>query len=264
MKEDGGTKNRPMITMRRMLSIFVIPMIVVANIFYTIGLQTGLAEKSPQANLWLPGIESSPNPTDIARPYDDFIRSKYCKVRSPCIAMLSASNHQGIKSEVNQVTLAKHSIADQDPSVLQKRILVREGYCAIHLCDVIIDFNRYNENRTMWLSDSGKHKIGTMPPHWNKVAALQRWFPHYDGILLMDMDSTWISFNHSVYDLYDETVTIHYNGGGPELVMFKKHQISWAIVDSWWFFGTSPGCRYVKYPQNWRRQTQNLDMPWFW
>ena len=244
--EDAATKNRQTITMRG-ISIFALPMIVVANIFYMFGLQTGLAENKPHDNLWFPGIQRSHNPTNIVgSPYDDFIRSKYCIDKSPCIAMLSASNHQGIRSEVNQVTLAKHSISDQDSSIIQKRILVREGYCAIYFCDVIIDFNKYNENRTMWLSDSGKHKVGPMPPHWNKVAALQRWFPHYDGILLMDMDSTWISFNHSIYDLYDETVTINYNGGGPELVMFKKHQISWAIVDSWWFFGTSPGkSRYI-------------------
>lgn len=79
---------------------------------------------------------------------------------------------------------------------------MRHGYCAIHQCDVIIDFNDYRQNRTMWLAANGKNKIGPMPPHWNKVASLQRWLPHYDdGILQMDMDSTWIDFNQSVYSI---------------------------------------------------------------
>jgi hypothetical protein len=127
-------------------------------------------------------------------------------------------------------------------------------------------------HRLQWLhpkphnvvSDSGKHKVGQMPPHWNKVAALRRWLQHYDGILQMDMDATWISFNHSVYDLYRDTRNIFAAWGGPELVMIKNVEMSHCVVDSWWYHGTGPGCRYVKYPQNHKVQTQNLDMPWFW
>jgi len=40
--------------------------------------------------------------------------------------------------------------------------------------------------------------------------------------------------------------------------------MSHCILNNWWYYGTSPGCRYFKYPQNYRSQTQNLDMPWFW
>ena len=186
-------------------------------------------------------------------PYSDFIRHRYCKGKSPCIALLSASHHQGIGSEIDQRSLKQKTVSHQDQTNIKNRILVRDGYCAIHGCDVIVDFNDYHKNRSisMWLSDFGKHKVGQMPPHWNKVAALQRWLPHYDGILQMDMDSTWVLFNESVYDLFDDTSTV-YTVGSPELLLFKKGDMSHCIVDSWWYYGTSPGCRYVKYPQNHR------------
>jgi hypothetical protein len=96
---------------------------------------------------------------------------------------------------------------DKGSDMLSKRILARHGLCAMYGCDVIIDYNDYTKNRTMWLSDHGKHKVGPMPPHWNKVAALQRWLPHFDGILQMDMDTIWVDFNTSVYDLFDATST---------------------------------------------------------
>ena len=46
--------------------------------------------------------------------------------------------------------------------------------------------------------------------------------------------------------------------------MFRRGELSQCIVNNWWYYGTSPGCRYFKYPHNYRSQTQNLDMPWFW
>lgn len=238
-----------------------------------------VTDKSNSERFWIPSSPSdsasssslgstskkteSTNTAPPEDPDNDFIRKSYCNSRSPCIALLSASHHGGITSLIDPKTLSKRSTPHLDTSILHKRILVREGYCAIHQCDVIIDFNDYTKNRTMWLSDSGKHKIGQMPPHWNKVAALRRWLPHYDGILQMDMDSTWISFNHSVYDLFHDTSNV-FSNGGPELVMFKTVEMSHCVVDSWWFHGTGIGCRYVKYPQNHKGQTQNLDMPWFW
>jgi hypothetical protein len=102
---------------------------------------------------------------------------------------------------------------------------------------------------------------------YSLLTALRRWLQHYDGILQMDMDVTWISFNHSVYDLYRNTCNIFAASGGPELVMIKNVEMSHCVVDSWWYHGTGPGCagcRYVKYPQSHKVQTQNLDMPWFW
>lgn len=205
--------------------------------------------------------------TDTESPYNDFTWGKYCKDKSPCIALLSASNHEGIISKIDQRTLTnKHipkSEANKAEDSLRNRILVRHGYCAIHGCDVIVDYNDYTKNRTMWLSDHGKHKVGPMPPHWNKVASLQRWLPHFDAILQMDMDTVWVDFNTSVYELYESTPTVFFNGS-PELVLVRRGEISNCIVDSWWYYGTSPGCRYVKYPQNHKSQTQNLDMPWFW
>ena len=136
------------------------------------------------------------NPYTISRretPFgDDYIWSRYCKLNSPCIALLSASHHEGINSLVDPRTLLKSAIYDSDvknkkkaATSLNNRILVREGYCAIYNCDVIIDFNAYNTNQTMWLSDHGKHKVGPMPPHWNKVAAIRRWLPLFDAVLWM-------------------------------------------------------------------------------
>lgn len=195
----------------------------------------------------------------------DFTWYRNCREKSPCIALLSASHHEGIVSEVDPKTLLSngHGSNIGAHGSLEKRILLRQGYCKIFGCDVIIDYNQYNRNRSMWLSDYGKSKVGQMPPHWNKVAALQRWLPHFDAILLMDMDTIWVDFSSSVYNLYEATSTIYFNGG-VGLVLIKKGIISNCVVDSWWYYGTSPGCRYFKYPQNHKGQTQNLDMPWFW
>ncbi|KAL7530109.1 hypothetical protein ACHAWF_003245 [Thalassiosira exigua] len=200
----------------------------------------------------------------------DYTWSRYCKSSklSPCIAILSAAHHGGVASTIDQKTLSVRNsqnvqFAEAATNSLQQRILLREAYCAIHSCDIIIDYNNYHKHRTMWLSDHGKHKRGGMPPHWNKVAAIQRWLPHFDGVLLMDMDTVWVDFNTSVYDLFNATTTI-YSNGDPELVMFKRGEMSRCIVDKWWYHGTGPGCRYVKFPMNYRSQTPNLDMPWFW
>lgn len=202
-------------------------------------------------------------------PSDDFVWSRYCKKgKSPCIALLSAAHHGGVISKIDP----KNPTVERTPpkpdvllasNIQAKRILMREGYCAMYGCDVVIDYNDYRGNRTMWLSDHGKHKVGRMPPHWNKVAALQRWLPHFDAILQLDMDTTWVDFNTNVYDLYNSTSSIYVNRG-VGLIMIKRMDISHCIVDSWWYHGTSPGCRYFKYPENHMGQTQNLDMPWFW
>jgi len=197
--------------------------------------------------------------------FDDYKLGSYCKGRTPCIALLSASDHDGVSSSVDQQTLQKYN---RQPNAmahesLNNRILLREGYCAIYQCDSIIDFNHYNRNKTMWLSKRGGHEVGPIPPHWNKVSALKRWLPHYDGILLMDMDTTWVDFNSSIYDLYNVTKSI-YSNGNPELIMIRRSEVSNFIVDTWWYYGTSPGCRYHAYPDNYRSQTINLDMPWFW
>ena len=63
--------------------------------------------------------------------------------------------------------------------------------------------------------------------------------------------------------MFNITTSI-YTNGNPELVMFRRGELSQCIVNNWWYYGTSPGCRYFKYPHNYRSQTQNLDMPWFW
>ena len=189
--------------------------------------------------------------------YDDFTWSRYCENGSPCIALLSAADHDGIVSKIDQYTLRKQTKryeTRQEAKVdLRRRVLVREALCAIYKCDVIMDYNDYHANKTMWLSDHGKYKVGQMPPHWNKVAALKRWLPHYDGILLMDADSVWVDFGTNVYDLYDSTSTLLFNKA-PELIMIKRGEISRCVVDSWWYYGTAPGCRYFKYPENYRAQ----------
>ena len=158
------------------------------------------------------GMSHSPNLYDKTKPLDtagqhtdhgylidgDYTWSRYCRATSPCIALLSASHHNGISSTINQKTLMTNTqvkstkeTAAKETS-LKHRILLREGYCAIYGCDVIIDYNNYNANQTMWLSDYGKHKVGPMPPHWNKVAAIQRWLPHFDAVVWMDMDIVWL------------------------------------------------------------------------
>ena len=125
----------------------------------------------------------------LKTPFGDYIWSRYCKENSPCIALLSASRHEGINSLIDPRTLLNRNVNAKNnrnaTTSLNNRILLREGYCAIYNCDVIIDFNAYNENETMWLSDHGKHKVGKMPPHWNKVAAIRRWLPHFDAVLWM-------------------------------------------------------------------------------
>lgn len=257
----GARKRKPSILWRA-YSIFLLLTIASVSFVNYIIMSSYLSIHDKTGNKY--GNEAFRLPTrqDTVIPDTDFIRHRYCKDKSPCIALLSASRHEGIGSEIDQRTLKKR-VGAQNQTNHKNRILVREGYCAIHGCDVIVDFNDYHKTRSMWLSDYGKHKVGQMPPHWNKVAALQRWLPHYDGILQMDMDSTWISFNDSVYDLFHDTSTI-YTSGTPELILFKRGEVSQCVVDSWWYYGTSPGCRYFKYPQNHRYQTQNLDMPWFW
>ena len=123
-------------------------------------------------------------------------------------------------------------------NIQAERVLMREGYCAMYGCDVIIDYNDYSSNRSMWLSNHGKHKVGQMPPHWNKVAALQRWLPHFDAILQLDMDTTWVDFGTNVYDLYNSTSSIFFNGQ-VGLIMIKRMEISHCAVDSWWYYGTN-------------------------
>lgn len=219
---------------------------------------------SSSSNMMAQSVQNEINSNKGQDPFNDYVWSQYCKGKRPCVALLSAAHHGGIKSLIDPRTLARRDPAPSIESDNQRmRILVREGYCAIYGCDVIIDYNDYARNRTMWLSNHGTHKIGAMPPHWNKVAALQRWLPHFDAVVQMDMDQTWVDFNTSVYDLYDSTSTI-YHKGSPELIMIKNVEKSHCVVDSWWYYGTSPGCRYFKYPENHRAQTQNLDMPWFW
>mmetsp|Transcript_8602 Transcript_8602/g.14944 ORF Transcript_8602/g.14944 Transcript_8602/m.14944 type:complete len:445 (+) Transcript_8602:126-1460(+) len=200
--------------------------------------------------------------------FSDFMWSKYCKAdQVPCIALLSASHHGGIVSKVDPRSLLKrHSNNDDQAQInLRRRILVREAYCAIHLCDVIIDYNQYHENETMWLADHGKGKVGQMPPHWNKVASLKRWLSYgiFDAVLLLDMDTVIVDFDTSIYSMYESTPTVRFPGN-PAYMLFRRGDVSRCIVDSWWYFGTSPGCRYFKYPQNHKGQTQDLDMPWLW
>lgn len=198
---------------------------------------------------------------------EDYVWRRFCKPGpSPCIAILSASHHGGVRSTIDQETLSSvqsRGASTDARSSLRQRILLREAYCVIHGCDVVVDFNDYHENRTMWLSDHGGHRTGPMPPHWNKVAAIRRWLPRFDAVVLMDMDAVWVDFNLSVHELFNATSTI-YSNGNPELVLFKREEVSQCIVETWWYYGTGAGCRYKKYPMNYRSQTPNLDMPWFW
>lgn len=99
--------------------------------------------------------------------FDDYKLGSYCKGRTPCIALLSASDHDGVSSSVDQQTLQKYN---RQPNAmahesLNNRILLREGYCAIYQCDSIIDFNHYNRNKTMWLSKRGGHEVGPIYRH---------------------------------------------------------------------------------------------------
>ena len=99
-----------------------------------------------------------------------------------------------------------------------------------------------------------------MPPHWKKVAALRRWLPHFDAVLQMDMDTVWVDFDASVYDLLHETATVTFNGG-TGLLMFQRGEMSRCLADSWWYHGTSPGCRYFKYPYNHKHQWVHCQLP---
>lgn len=218
------------------------------NNFLTVYINSDLlsgsaSDNSSQPAAVLPSLDNTNNNNNVD-PNNDFVWSRYCKKgQSPCIALLSAAHRGGITSKVDP----KNPVNKRQPSESEvlvgaenqaRRILMRQGYCAMHGCDVIIDYNNYSKNRTMWLSDHGKHKVGQMPPHWNKVAALKRWLPHFDGIVQMDMDTTWVDFNTSIYDLYNSTSSIYFNGG-VGLIMVKRMDISHCIVDSWWYHGTS-------------------------
>ena len=207
---------------------------------------------------------------EVEHPFSNYSWSQYCRNKKPCIALPSASHHGGINSVIDPQSLCIKTINDASDiekasAVLESRILLRHGYCSMHSCDVIIDYNQYHQHRTMWLSDHGKYKVGPMPPHWSKVAALKRWLPHFDAVLPIDMDPTWVDFNISVYDLLKTTSTIFTDiEGGTAIALFKRGEMTHCIVDSWWYYGTSPGCRYFKFPQNHKFQSQDLDMPWFW
>eukprot|EP00804_Cyclotella_cryptica_P017219 CCRYP_013148-RA/>CCRYP_013148-RA protein AED:0.37 eAED:-0.88 QI:0/0/0/0.5/1/1/2/0/278 len=220
------------------------------------------SDRLPSVALDSNDITSTPIHTRKEGPFSDYVWGRYCKAGSPCIALLSAAEHGSILSRIDPRTLKERSVADGEES-LRNRILAREAYCAVHGCDTIIDYNDYHKNRTMWLSDHGNYRVGPMPPHWKKVVALQRWLPLFDGIILLDMDTVLVDFNTSVYDMYNSTASVMTNGN-VGFVIFRRGEMSNCVVDSWWYYGTSPGCRYFKYPHNHKGQTQNLDMPWFW
>ena len=201
--------------------------------------------------------------------YDDHLRVRRCKHDgTACVALLSAAHHGGLGSQVSPRHIGKikqqHEFSEESKLNLRRRILLRVGYCTLYDCDVIIDYNQYNANRTMWLSNHGHHQIKPMPPHFNKVASLRRWLPHYDAVVLLDMDTIWVDFSMDVRHIVQNTPTIRSHGNAVGWLLFKRCTISYEVAEAWYYWGTMPGCRYVKYPQNHMGQTQNLDMPWFW
>lgn len=78
------------------------------------------------------------------------------------------------------------------------------AYCKLHKCDVIVDYNDYHAKREMQLRVKAKVTEGPMPPHWKKVATLRRWLPHYDAVMLIDMDVILVDWSLDVYDLLAE------------------------------------------------------------
>lgn len=222
---------------------------------------------------WRANVEQSPLSPPIPKTEDKLIdgeydRQSYCAGRRPCIALLSTTNRAGVVSPIDPRTLTSRGglhYNNESSLNLRRRVLVRNAYCAAYHCDVIVDYTDYSLNRTMWLSNHGKHRVGPMPPHWNKVAGIKRWLDYgiYDAVVLLDMDSVLHDFSTNIYDILDDTKGMRYPGN-PSFVMFRHGDVSRCVVDNWWSFGTSPGCRYLKFPENHMGQTQNLDMPWLW
>eukprot|EP00038_Savillea_parva_P012058 m.201940 g.201940 ORF g.201940 m.201940 type:complete len:481 (+) comp21637_c0_seq1:239-1681(+) len=210
-------------------------------------------------------------------PFDDFERTSYCRDRGtePCIAVLSAF-HRGcsLTTEVQQRSLqwkstpASELTADCSDTLLGTRMLARHAYCRVHGCDVIFDYNQYNKKRVMPLLAQGRVQHGRMPPHWNKVASLRRWLQHYDAVLLVDMDIVIVDWAFDIKSMLasmsDEQGVCAPGIGQAQFQLFKANAWGHTTADIWWFYGTSPGCRYTKFPENYRSQSINFDMPWFW
>ncbi|KAL7539390.1 hypothetical protein ACHAWF_006395 [Thalassiosira exigua] len=229
--------------------------------------QAETKNKSLSASISAEGDENLQAQEVEDRMFNDFTWSRYCKAgQAPCIAILSATHHGGIVSTIDPRTLKNRINPDNSAQDhLRRRILVREAYCAIHSCDVIIDYNDYTKNKTMWLQDHGKGKVGKMPPHWNKVASIKRWLSYdiFDAVVWLDMDTVLTDFATSLRSMYDSTPNVRFPGQ-PQFIFLRQGEVTRCVVDSWWYFGTGPGCRYFKYPQNHMGQTQDLDMPWLW
>ena len=90
-----------------------------------------------------------------------------------------------------------------------------------------------------------------MPPHWNKVASIKRWLDYgiYDAVIWLDIDTIFNDFSTNIYDIFDDTEGVRHQGN-PAFILFRHGDVSRCVVDNWWSFGTSPGCRYFKYPEN--------------
>ena len=203
----------------------------------------------------------STNPSaeqDRDEPYGNYARTRYCdrtRVGQLCIAVLSVSHHEcTILSQIDQRTLKRQTAerheshtSDCGGTPIEARVMARHAYCKLHKCDVIIDYNDYHAKLEMQLTVNAKE--GPMPPHWKKVAALRRWLPHYDAVLLLDMDMIVVEWSFSVYELL-AGITGDQGALFPAMfsgfVLCKASRWGFRLVDAWWWYGTAPGCRCVR------------------
>tara|TARA_Y100000592_G_scaffold62827_1_gene98051 strand:- start:2289 stop:3047 length:759 start_codon:yes stop_codon:yes gene_type:complete len=139
----------------------------------------------------------------------------------------------------------------------------RQKYCERWGCTALWTHAQPAAHKTALVRTQDGMERQTMPPYYNKMIVLKRVLPHYDYIVFLDADVVITNFDLNITDF----VLANQHGIAFEVQVnvFSKHSSrSTRLLDLWHDSAVGDGCRYRRFPYNYRFQSINGDMPWFW
>lgn len=174
------------------------------------------------------------------------------------IALLTVSPKNGYSS-VHPRTLAKTN-HNFDLNGLK---YARQKYCEKWHCTSLWTHEQPAKHKTALVRTAAGMERLQMPPYYNKMILLKKYVPHYDYVVFLDADIVVTDFDFNITEFVLDNQ--HGIAFSVAVNVFSKHSYrSRRLLDLWYHSAISDGCRYRRFPHNYRGQTINGDMPWFW